>query len=122
MWLTFEASCMIVIYMATLAFVIYNIVQYLIKQKRYKNWLITVFYFFSFLVLSFRICYYGVVIDYYWEIQEKKELWDQNFLAIQEKRFGDLVEITYSDMLQTTRMIGVFFLSADYTKFALGFF
>ena len=73
-------------------------------------------------MLSFRICYYGVVIDYYWEIQAKKELWDQNILAFEEKRFGDIVQITYSDMLQTTRMIGVFFLSADYTKFALGFF
>ena len=66
--LTTEASLMIVIYLSTLGFTIYNVRAYLIRQKRYKNWLITVFYILSFLVLCFRVCYYSQLICYYWEI------------------------------------------------------
>ena len=41
---------------------------------------------------------------------------------MKEGREDDIVTVEFSDLVETTRMLGVFFLSADYSKFALGFF
>ena len=55
------SSCMIAIYICTLCFNIHNVILYLIKQKRYKTWLIAIFYLISEIVLISRISYF--IID-----------------------------------------------------------
>ncbi len=110
---------MLCIYLLTLTFAIYNIYTFLVKQKRYKNWLITIFYIFSFLVLAFRICYYCAVLKIYAEMEEhNREIIEQ----IKEHPLHPFDGISFSDIIHTTRLIGCFFLSADYIKYALGFF
>ena len=49
---------MMAIFIATLCFTVHNIIVFLIRQKRYRNWLVTVFYIFSILVLVTRILQY----------------------------------------------------------------
>ena len=74
--------------------------------------MISVFYLFSVLVLCFRICYYGACIKFYLEFEEHEKDFDRR----------DIRTHRYDDMVKTTRLIGSFFLTADYTKYALGFF
>ena len=63
--LRIEIYIMMAIFAGTLVFALYNVVRFVICQKRYKNWLIFAFYFFSVFVLSFRILYYITVVQYY---------------------------------------------------------
>ena len=62
-----QAICflMTVIYFCVIAFNLHNVVLYLIMQKRYKTWLITIFYCLSNLVLVSRITYYIVCVFYF---------------------------------------------------------
>ena len=105
---------MLCIYLLTLVFALLNIYFFVIKQKRYKNWLITIFYIFSFLVLAFRICYYCAVLTIYAEMETHLENIREHPYRILKEPFGDIIH--------TSRFIGIFFLSADYIKYALGFF
>ena len=57
--LAFICSIMIFIYSITLCFNFHNVYLYLILQKRYKTWLITIFYVLSETVLISRITYYA---------------------------------------------------------------
>ena len=107
---------MIVIFGLTLIFTIYNILVFLIVQKRYKNWLVTVFYTFSFLVLIFRICYFSQVMRFYSLIDTLIE--DIKKGPVNLQYINNFTE----DIDNTVLRIGVFYLSADYTKYALGFF
>ena len=103
---------MLGIYVLTLVIAIHNIYCYLYKQERYKNWLISIFYIFSSLVLAFRICYYCAVLKIYAELEQFENSFD----------IRHPFKESYGSILHTTRLIGVFFLSADYIKYALGFF
>ena len=60
-----EIKIMIAVFACTLIFTLYNVVRFVICQKRYKNWLIFAFYFFSVFVLSFRILYYIEVLYFF---------------------------------------------------------
>ena len=64
-FLHWEIIIMIIIFGLTLIFTIYNTFVFLVAQKRYKNWLVTVFYAFSFMVLIFRICYFSQCMTFF---------------------------------------------------------
>ena len=70
--LTVEVSIMIAIYTLTLIFTIHNIVQYIWRQRRYKNWLISLFYILSVIVLVSRIFYFSYVLNFYALIDAEK--------------------------------------------------
>ena len=56
---------MSVIYLCVIAFNLHNVVFYLIMQKRYKTWLITIFYVLSNVVLVSRITFYILCVFYF---------------------------------------------------------
>lgn len=99
-----------VCYVLTLLFLLYNSSVFLIRQKRYKNWLISLFYVLSFLVIVCRIGYYAEVLRMYAVIEDHL---DDDKSQYQHN---------YIDVVYAVRRLGIFFLSADYTKYALGFF
>ena len=49
---------MMVIYFFTLAFTVHNIVQFVIKQQRYKNLSLTLYYVLSFLLIGTDLLYW----------------------------------------------------------------
>ena len=49
---------MLGLYSLVFVFTIFNSVKYLIKQNRYHNCMITVFYIFSMIVITFRMLFY----------------------------------------------------------------
>ena len=53
--LTIEVYVLIVIYMFTITFTMYNIYAYLWKQRRYQTWLVTFFYILAMIVLTTRV-------------------------------------------------------------------
>lgn len=59
---------MLSIYSGVFVFTILNIFRYLIKQGRYRNWLITVFYAFSVIVLVTRMLFYICLIIFSFEV------------------------------------------------------
>ena len=61
---------MIGIYVMTLLFLLYNSFAFLLKQKRYKNWLISIFYILSIFVLVFRICYYAESVKFFAQLKQ----------------------------------------------------
>ena len=101
------------IYVFTLGFDIYNVVKYLIGQGRWRNWLLTIFYVLSNLVLISRILEYCVLLKFY---------------SIME----DVVSIDYLtdpvpnekliEALNYSHWVGYLYVSADYIKYALGYF
>lgn len=66
-----------------LCFTLFNIVVFLGIQRRYKNWLITVFYVFSVIVLVMRMMQYIYLLKFYGEIQDIEQTW--NDLSGREK-------------------------------------
>ena len=102
--------------MLTLVFAVYNTIAYIYCQGRFKNWLISLFYLLSIMVLVSRIVYYSYVLNLYSLIDKEKGRitfdWDtMTFSADSE----------LDDLVNTVCNIGIFFLSADYSKYALGF-
>ena len=67
---------MLAVFSITLCFTIYNIVVFLGMQKRHKNWLITVFYIFSVIVLVMRIIEFIFLLQFYSDIAAVKDLWE----------------------------------------------
>lgn len=61
--LIIEIYCIMSIYVIALLFTIHNIVFFLILQRRYKNWLISMFYFLSVVVIIARIASYSYEIE-----------------------------------------------------------
>jgi len=110
--LQIEVYVMLACYVVTLAFTLYNVFAFVIKQRRYKNWLISIFYVLCLLVLIFRIGYYCEVNVWYSLSNELRTA-----IATQT----GLQEVVLR-LIQSLRLIGVFFLASDYTKYALGFF
>ena len=74
----------------------------------------SVFYAFSVIVLTFRICYYAEVIILYKELDKYREL----FVLTPRPSYFQ----SYLEMYNVARRVGVYFTCADYSKFALGFF
>ena len=107
---------MILIYLVVLCFTVFNTYRYLYQQRRYKNWLVTVFYVFSFIVLLSRLMYYIMLIVFNEHLRPivKTD-------SLSELDSLDLVS-TIDALILQSRLVGVFFLIADYAKYALGFF
>ena len=53
--LTIELYFVQAVFLLTICYTLYNIVAYLTLQKRFKNWLITLFYILSMMVLVSRV-------------------------------------------------------------------
>ena len=60
-----EVICITSVYTVTLIFVAFNIYKFIILQKRYKNFLITIFYVLSIAVIVARICTSIYYLKYY---------------------------------------------------------
>jgi len=73
--ITVEAIC-IVIYSVMLAFITYIIWVYVIKQKRYKTFLVSVFYFLTVLLIACRI---GMLVSYVTAEEEGVKSAEYNF-------------------------------------------
>ena len=95
-----------------IVFVIHNIIRYMIIQKRYKSWLISIFYFLSTVVLVARICQYCYTIKLYTQLDT---------LFNKTSHFHLLFE-DFTPLINLVRHLGLFFITADYNKFALGWF
>ena len=54
------------IYALTLILAIHNIIVFLVKQKRYKRWLIAIFYVISVGVLTARLIFYGYDVNLFY--------------------------------------------------------
>ena len=72
--LSIEIYCLVAIYLMTLIFTVYNISAYLIRQRRYKNWLITIFYIFCVIVLISRMIEYVYIKLMYKKIDKYRDL------------------------------------------------
>ena len=101
-----QAICSIMsfIYLCVIAFNLHNVVLYLIMQKRYKTWLITIFYLLSNVVLVSRITYYILCIVYYTYL-------DNGGAVIENEQSAE-----YLRKILFARVIAL------YAKIALGFF
>ena len=97
---------MIAIYACTFSFAIYNIIMFLVKQRRYKNALVSIFYALSLMVLAFRMCYYIAVIDLYTELNEYRYTFTSH---VRPSYFA-----AYIEMYNTGRHIAILFTCADY--------
>ena len=53
--LQIECFCIMGVYGLAFVFVVYNIINFLILQKRYKNWLLTAFYLLTVFLMVSRI-------------------------------------------------------------------
>ena len=114
-----EVYFMISCYIVVLCFVLFNIWVFVIFQKRYKNWLISVFYILSFLIIVYRLCYYITVLRYYAELIDMINYVDNTPKILID--LGHLDNIIDAQIV-SFRRIGLFFISADYTKYTLGYF
>lgn len=61
--LIIEIYCIMSIYVIALLFTAYNIVVFVTLQRRYKNWLISMFYFLSVVVIIARLASYSYEIE-----------------------------------------------------------
>lgn len=104
------------IYSATLCFAIFNLLVFIKGQQRFKNILISAFYFLSIVVLVMRMIQYAYVLVLYDEM-----ITHLNDLKNSKHLIHDLKNLQFTDMVATSRHIGSFYQAADYTKFALGF-
>ena len=75
--LCIELYVLLSVFGLTLCFAIYNITVFLVIQRRYKNWLITIFYVFSCIVLITRMCEYGFLLQFYGRIKIFEETWNK---------------------------------------------
>ena len=112
--LTAEAVFMILFMTATLLFAVYNVIAFLVKQRRYKKWLVSAFYFFSLAVLFFRICYYATILSFYQFLDDNRALFTKSF-----KLWKGSDE--YNELIYYLQLIGIFFTGAIYLKFALAY-
>ena len=97
--LTIEISCMLGVYTIVLAYTIYNIVAYLCYQKRYKNWLISAFYFLSVLVLLARMSQYSFTILMYHSFENHPEiytLWEAPIETWREVKTDDFKDVVFA--------------------------
>lgn len=56
--LMIECYCIITVYVVALVFATYNIIVFVIMQRKYKNWLISIFYLLTLIVLISRMIQY----------------------------------------------------------------
>ena len=56
--LMIECYCIISVYVVALVFATYNIIVFVIMQRKYKNWLISIFYLLTLMVLISRMVQY----------------------------------------------------------------
>ena len=78
---------MLSIYTLVLLFTFFNSFKYLIKQSRYHNFMITIFYIFSVIVLIFRMLFYGTLLVF----NDKLEAfltWDKVYQMVQARQFA----------------------------------
>ena len=99
-----ELCILLMIYTLTLFFAIYNIMMYLVKQKRYSTWLVTLFYVLSVIILVTRFAQYCVEIKF------------NNFMRGKTPNSPALSQfIHYPRKMATCQTL------ADYSNFSLGF-
>ena len=110
--LSFELYFVQGVYVLTFCYAFYNIVAYVTLQGRFRNWLISLFYFLSVIVLVARSTEFIYIQKMYDCIQDDWEYFD-------EKDWKDLVDI--DRLVESIQYLGIFFLLADYSKFALGY-
>ena len=98
--------------MLVLGFTVHNIVKYVVMQKRYKSWLVVIFYVLSVIVLISRILQF-MITTYFYSYLDK---------IFNQFTTRELITTDYNDMVDIFRKIGYFYITADYSKFALGWF
>ena len=101
-------SIQLFIYSVTLIFAMHNIIQYLIKQKRYKTWLVTLFYILSLTVLISRMCQFVFLFM----LQRKT----------QEEDWAPFINFNLNTCGSDFRSFNIAFLIAVYAKICLGNF
>ena len=109
------------IYVGTFLFAAFNIYHFLILQKRYKNVLISIFYFLTLAVIVLRICNYAF---YYDLLGSQKTLFnDENaWLSQLKAQQGAIQELQdFLVVLQNQSQNWIIALyAATYSKTALG--
>ena len=111
--LTLEVYIVIMIYVFTITFTVYNIVEYLWKQQRYRTWLVTIFYILAIIVLTTRLAQYVFTLFLNHAIVGKIELYNTNATAA--------MDANYTNIVHTYRKIGQCLTYSDFSKIALGF-
>ena len=62
--LVVSITIMLVIYVLLLFLLCYNVIQYVIRQKRYKVFHLTFFYIMSFAIVSLRIIFFSLILEF----------------------------------------------------------
>ena len=65
---------LIVLYLFVFAILVFNIIQYLIRQGRFKTFHIGFFYSISLCITIFRIAYFSSIIAYLMKWKDEKDL------------------------------------------------
>ena len=102
------------IFIGTFGFTVYNIVAYVTFQRRFKNWQIFLFYFLSVVVLLSRIVEFIYIQKMYNALTKVEQLYF-------EMKPLDRPSISLDELIYNIKMLGIFFLLADFSKFALGY-